>query len=693
VHRRPAFALVLALGIPALGFATAAPTRAGTPAHLNWAASAAEIDADCKRAIDRAGVRADAVAGMPVGRRGFATVVAPLEDLSADLNDDLAAQTFLSAVGRQRGVRDAALACENRANDFVAALSGRADLARAVADAEASGTARSTADRKLLALWGTAFRRAGALLPPDRHDEFVRLEQQLGALQTQFGANLANDRVTLLFSARELAGLPPDFTQSLARRGDDYVVPVDESTARFLSQASDAGARKAYYLAYGNLGATKNLPLLRTALEVRDRLAHLLGYPNWAAYVLADRMAATPQRVDDFLDELDRGLMPRARAEIARLAALKARDLRVRATTLNPWDVSYYDARLRRTTYAVDEDAVKRYFPVDHVVPAVLGIYARLLGVNFKARVAPALWAPDVAEYAVHDAATGKYLGDFFLDLYPRDGKYTHFASFPILPARRRADGTMRPAEDAIVGNWPRPAPGKPALLTHGEVETFFHEFGHDMATMLATAPYETLSAGFRADFVEAPSQMLENWVWDPAILHELGANVETGAPLPDALVKRIVAARYVDDAYFSIRQVMLASIDMRYHESGGRVDTTAVWAEAARTLTPMPIAPGIHPEASFGHLMGGYDAGYYGYLWSKVYAQDLFTAFQARGLENPVVGMRYRDEILAPARTLEPDVAVRAFLGRPMSTAAFYRDLGIAAPPETTRETSATSR
>ena len=294
-------------------------------------------------------------------------------------------------------------------------------------------------------------------------------------------------------------------------------------------------------------------------------------------------------------------------------------------------------------------------------------------------RPASALWASDVVAYIVHDAATGQELGEFYLDLYPRDGKYTHFASFPLLPARRRSDGTLRPAVDAIVGNWPRPAPGKPALLTHGEVETFFHEFGHDMATILAAAPYETLSSGFRWDFIEAPSQMLENWVWDPAILRALSAQVSTGAPLPDPLIKRIIAARFVNDAYFSVRQVMLATIDMRYHTSGPHVDTTAIWAEAARTLTPMPTVPDIHPEASFGHLMGGYDAGYYGYLWSKVYAQDLFTAFQAAGLTNPVVGMRYRDEILAPARTIEPDAATRAFS---VARSARPRSIGISVSP-----------
>jgi Zn-dependent oligopeptidase len=236
-------------------------------------------------------------------------------------------------------------------------------------------------------------------------------------------------------------------------------------------------------------------------------------------------------------------------------------------------------------------------------------------------------------------------------------------------------DGSLRPPLDAIIGNWPKPAPGKPAVLSHDDVETFFHEFGHDMAEMLSTAPYETLSTGFRQDFIEAPSQMLENWVWDPAILKELSSNVTTGAPLPDGLIAKMRAARYVDYAYHTVGQIVLASVDMKYHTSKLPLDTTAVWAQVQREQGVLPLPAGVHPEDGFGHIMGGYDAGYYGYLWSKVYAQDMFTAFEAGGLESPVVGARYRHDILEPAREIEPDDEVKAFLGRPMDPSAFYKE------------------
>jgi len=645
------------------------------PAAIDFALDAKTIAANCRREIGRAGALASAIVRVPRARRTFTSVVLPLEDLGANLSDRLVAESFLSNVGTERAVRDASLACQNSQSDFVTALSARPDLYRAVADAAASRTARSAADVKLLHLWLVSLKRAGAGLAPASRKRFVAQSQQLTQLQNAFGANLGNDKTTIRLAPVAMAGLPADLVATFKREGDVYVVPVNESTSeRFMENATDAHARKSYYIADETI-APQNVALLRRAIALRSSLAHILGYKTWAAYVLADRMATSPARVISFLQQLDAKLLPRARTDLTRLATLKAKDLGQPTATIDPWDVAYYDNQLRKTQYAVDTNVVKSYFPVEHVERAVFDIYAKLLGVTFAERTPANVWAPGVTQWSVTDSASKRYIGDFYLDLFPRDGKYSHFASFPLLPNRRLADGSVRPPLDAIVGNWPAPAPGKPALLSHGDVETFFHEFGHDMATLLATTPYETLSSGFRQDFVEAPSQMLENWVWDPQILKMLSSNVETGASLPDDLIAKIRAARYVDNAYYTTRQIMLASIDMAYHTAGPTVDTTDVWAREARTLTPLPLPSGVHPESSFGHLMGGYDAGYYGYLWSKVYAQDLFTAFVRGGLESSVVGARYRHDILEPAREREPDAEVRAFLGRPMDPTAFYKE------------------
>jgi thimet oligopeptidase len=555
-------------------------------------------------------------------------------------------------------------------------LSARPDLYRALAAARTSGTARGAVQQKLQALWLTGLARSGAGLPDAQRRTFVALQQKLNNDQNTFEANLSNDQTTITIAAAQAQPLPADFVSAALKAQPDggYTVPVNESTVGpFLQNETDPAARKAFYIAYNNRGGAANVRLLEDAIATRDRLAHLLGYQTWAAYVLADRMAGTPQRVESFLAQIDSALMTKAREERDEDAALKG-------APLDQWDQTYYENELQKTKYAVDQNEIKQYFPVQHVIDSVLSIYQELLGVKFTRANVP-VWQEQVQAYDVTDAASGRPLGRFYLDLFPRPGKYDHFANFPIIPRRVMPDGSVRLAVSAIVGNWPQPAPGKPALLQHGDVETFFHEFGHNMAAILADEPYETLTSGFRQDFIEAPSQMLENWAWDPGILKRVSSNVTSGQPLPDDLIQKMIAARYVHYALGTTQQILYATVDMEYHTAKPPVDTTAVWKATVARTTPNQFVDGTHPQAGFGHLMGGYDAGYYGYLWSKVYAQDMFSRFRAQGLTSPIAGAAYRNDILAPARAEEPDQEIRAFLGRPMNPAAFYRELGISPP------------
>ena len=664
--------IVLLVGAAPLASSPIA-SAAAAPA-LNYAVGASDIQTNCAAAIERAKEKISATLRARSART-FETVVVPLEDAFADLNDETVAETLASSVSTDAAARTASFTCQNDQSTFQNTVTADPMLYAAVDAASKSGTATTRADRKLTTLWLVSLERAGAGLSTTDRTEFVALSNELAKLQTDYSSNLGNDKTTIVLTPAQTRGLSPDFLASLKKSGANDVVPVNESTFQPFDDAEDPIARKMFFLALFNRQYPANAKLLERAIAVRDRLAHLMGYPSYAAYVLADNMAQTPKRVDDFLASLDAQLLPRAKADVAVLAAMKAKDLGVKTATIEPWDLYYYENRLRKIKYTVDERAIAQYFPVEHVERAVFDIYSKLLGVTFAKRVSPNVWNSDVTEWTVTDTASGRYIGDFYLDLFPREGKYSHFASFPLLPNRTLADGHARPPLDAIIGNWPKPAPGKPAVLTHADVETFFHEFGHDMATMLATTPYETLSSGFRIDFVEAPSQMLENWVWDPHILKQLSSNVTTGRPLPDDLIAKMRAARYFDYSQRMTQQISYATVDMRYHSSGPTVDTTSVWQAVAAADTATPLPADLHPQAGFTHLMSGYAAGYYSYLWSKVYAQDMFTAFQSGGLESADVGARYRHEILEPARELEPDAEVHAFLGRDMSPKAFYAE------------------
>jgi len=663
--------------VAAIAFAI--PASAAAPDGIDWHLSAPQVKSSCAAQIKRAGARIDAIVRSRSART-FDTVVLPLENASSDLNDNLVYQTFAYYMAPDKAVRDASSDCQNAVSAFLTDVSARPDLEKAVAAADKSGTARSVYDKKLTALWLTSLKRSGAGLAPAARAEFVKLSNQLNQLGIDFGTNLQNDKTTVTFTAAQTAGIPADIVASFTKNADGtYTVDVNESTASLTAYATDESARKKYSIAYNTRGGQANVDILEKAIAIRDRLAHLMGYENWAAYVLADRMAGSPARVFKFLGNLDTAILPKARAEFENLRQLKAADTHDPNAVLNAWDVSHYDHILNKTQYAVDTDAIRQYFPVQHTIDAVLNIYHTLLTIDFTQVKNGDAWLPEVLEYKVTDGKTGKLLGYTYFDLFPRDGKFEHFANWPLVPYRKTADRSRVPVT-AILGNWPKPGPGQPALLTHDDVVTFFHEFGHNLAALLGTAPYETLSGGFRQDFVEAPSQMLENFVWQPSVLKQISSNWKTGAPLPDDLIAKMIAARYVDYAYFTTRQIQYATVDMDYHTMGPHVDTTAVWAKVQSETTPLGMVPGTLPQASFGHLFG-YDAGYYGYLWSLVYAQDMFTAFQKGGIESPVVGARYRTDILQPARTYEPDAEIAKFLGRPMSPDAFYAIFGITDP------------
>jgi thimet oligopeptidase len=672
--RPPSLRLIAtAVSLALIPFVVSAATPRSVPLKIDFSLTPAQIDATCKSEIDSAGKRVDALLRMRSART-FKTVVEPLENVIADLGDNLAAQTFLFNVAPDKAVRDASERCNTAESGYFAELFARPDLYAALNAASKSKTARGQAQVKLLEIHLINAKRSGAGLPLALLQRFVEIAKQIADLENTFASNLSSDTSSVTITKEQTAGLKADLVASLKTNADGtLVVPVDESTyAQFMTNATSADARKDFYLVYNKRGGQKNVELLQKAIALRDESAKLLGYANWSAYTLADRMAGTPERVEKFLTTIDAGLMPLARDQRAKLATLKG-------ASLEEWDREFYSDLARKQQFNLDTEAVRQYFPAQHTIDAVLAIYSSMLGLTFTKADDLPRWHPDVVGYRVTDTASGAERGTFYLDLYPRPGKYGHFANEGPTARRVLPDGTVRPAVNTIVGNWPKPAPGKPSLLSHSDVLVFFHEFGHNVAALCSDTPYETLNSGYRLDFVEAPSQMLENFVWDPAILKKISSNVATGEPLPDAMIASMNAARHYNQAWTSISSdIFYALIDQRLHTAAPPVDTTAIWQATKTTYTPNLFVPGTYREASFTHLMGGYEGTYYAYAWAKVYAMDMFTAFQKDGLQNPAVGTRYRHEILAPARSLEPDVLVQKFLGRPMKPDAYYADLGI---------------
>lgn len=672
-----AAAAVALANLPSDGAAASPALPADT--GVRWVLSPAQIGKSCAATVALFKKRLAAMKAIPQAQWTFQNSLGAVESAEADVSDGLIAQLFLNQAAPDKSVRDASTACQQVVQPvFVDVSSDPRIYAMAVTWAGSAGKQLTVADRKLAELYVEGGRRSGAGLPPAKRAQVNKLFDKLNDLERDFGLALDEDTTTIPISAEEAKSLPSSFAATLKKSATGYVVPVNESTFDlFNSNERVAAARERFYIAATRRGGMKNIARLEQAIAIRDQLAHLLGFDTWAAYKLDGNMAKQPVRVSLFLAQIDRALLGKAHAELARLQAFK-KSLGD-TTAWEPWDYSYYEKQLVRSQYALDQEQVRQYFPVDHVVKSVLSIYQQLLSVSF-AEIKPAdAWAPGVREFSIADARSGRPIGWFYLDLFPRTGKYGHFASFSLRPGRVLADGTLQKPVDAIIGNWPQGEPGKPALLSHDDVVTFFHEFGHCMHSTLSTAPYETLyGTNVRVDFVEAPSQMLENWMWQPSILKEVSSNAMTGKPLPEALVAKMVALKHVADGADYTNQAFLASFDLAIHSSGPHVDVIKTWNDLKLKMTTGKVVAGTYPAASFTHMMAGYDAGYYGYLWSLVYAQDMFTRFQAGGLESPVVGMAYRRDILEPGATEEPDVLVTRFLRRPVSYDAFYRELGI---------------
>jgi len=667
--------------LPIIAASVVAAATPSLPADtgIDWTLTPDQIASTCDARTAALEQKLTAIKAIPEAQWTWQNSLYAVETAESDFSDSMIAQFVSNQISPDKAVRDASTACQEKAQPvLVEATSDPRIYAMAVHWTGPAGAQLSEADRKLAEIYAEGGRRSGAGLTAAKRAQVNTLQDKLNDLQRSFSIALAEDNTTIPISNDEAKSLPASFVATLKTTATGYAVPVNESTfGQFMTNESVSAARERFYLANSRRGGMANINRLQQAIAVRDQLAHLLGFQTWAAYRLDGYMAKDPKRVTSFLSQIDAALLPKAREELAELEAFKKSE--GDASAWEPWDYSYYENRLVKSRYAVDSEEVRQYFPVDHVVSSVFDIYQTLLSVKFAEIKPTSAWSPDVREFSVTDANTGAPIGWFYLDLYPRQGKFGHFASFPLRPGRVLPDGSIQKPVDAIIGNWPVGAPGKPALLSHDDVVVFFHEFGHCMHSTLSKAPYESLyGTAVRQDFVEAPSQMLENWMWQPSIPKQVSSNVSTGQPLPDDLIAKMVALKHVSDGADFTGQAFLASFDMTIHSSGPHVDVIKTWNDLKVKMTTNKVIPGTYGAASFGHMMNGYDAGYYGYLWSLVYAQDMFTRFEAGGLESPEVGMAYRKDILEPGATEEPDALVAKFLGRPVSYDAFYKELGI---------------
>ncbi len=585
-------------------------------------------------------------------------------------------------------MRDAANDASTKLQGWAVGLDYREDLYKvfkAVADAKPKLDAQQ---QRLVDFQMRGYRRAGLSLPAAERAEVERLRKDLNELTTQFAVNINEARGPIDFTAEELDGVPESFLQSPGVKQPDgkYRVLAHVTWHRdaILENARNEETRKKLNQIRLNLAADKNIPVLAKLVALRADIAHRLGYATWADYQTETRMAKDGATALKFENDLVAGLKPKYDAEVKLLQEMKAKDTGNPNAKLDLADVPYYQNKLKKEKFSIDTEALRVYFPYQASLEGMFAIYQKLFGLKFTEISAPYTWAPGIQLYVVQDAASGVPMGAFYLDMFPREGKFNHFACFPQKAGGVMANGHYDLPVEALLCNFPVPSADKPSLLKHSDVETLFHEFGHVMHGILSRSRFVGQgSFNVPQDFVEAPSQMLENWVWDKSVLDTFAADYrDTSKKIPAETITALIAARQATDGYFNRRQLAIGLLDLKIHtlspDQAWLADVSKMTNDVTGEVTIAP--PANTAWAAFiGHL-AGYDAGYCGYLWAKVMAIDMASEFQKApgGFLDEKVGRRLRDEIYGVGDTRDVGDSVEKFLGRPRSQKPFLEYIGI---------------
>ncbi len=627
-------------------------------------------------------VRCDQLITEVVGVEGNRTdenTLAPIEEVTAALAIAYGQGPFLSNVHPDEATRDAARESEETLSKWQVGIIFRTDLYKAIRELASTEAAASLTGerRRFLDFTLRDFRRAGHELTDDRRKRLEELQNRMVELGIEFSKNIADVDDILEVTRDDLAGLPESYISRLQKEGDVYKVTMAyPDVIPFMDNADRRDLRERLSFLFNRRAADTNRSVLEEAIEVRDEMAGLFDLPSWADYQMEVKMAKSPKIVDEFYESLVDPLTELGKNELAVLTEMLEAD--TGDTEFQAWDRRYYDTKLRRTEYGVDQEEIAKYLPLDAAIDGLLDLTAEVFGLEYRKRSDVPVWHPDVVAYDIVDADSGEALAVFMADLFPRPDKYTHAAAFDLVPGRRLRDGSYQNPVSAIVANFTKPTADSPSLLQHSELETLFHEFGHILHMSLGHTELTRFSgASTEWDFVEAPSQIMEEWCWKSEILQRFARHHETGETIPQSLLDTLVAARHVNEALDTLRQVLFGKLDLALHGPGDHSDLDRITIES-EAVGLIPHQERTFFPASFGHLLGGYDAGYYGYLWSQVFGLDMFSVFEEGGVSSPEVGRRYRREILEKGGSEDAMDLLRNFLGREPNNEAFLRHVGL---------------
>ena len=641
--------------------------------------------------------RLDALAAEP-GERTFANTMQALDCLTEPLDRAMGVVRHLESVATYPELRAAFNAVQPEVSAFYTGIPLHQGLWKALKAFAGTpeGAGLNGARQRFLRKTMDTFRRHGADLDPAGKKRLEEIDVELTQLTTKFSENVldsTNAFELLITDEKGLAGLPPTAVASARQSAERKSKPGWRFTLQapdyfaVMTYLDDAAVRRKLYEAF-SVRATEaerdNRPLITRILELRRAKAELLGFPDFANLVLEDRMAHTGGHALAFLEDLKAKTERRFHEENQELLAFRRSTEGAQAPALEPWDISYYAEKQRAALYAFDEEALRPYFSLESATAGLFNLVERLYGIKVTEEKGVPVWDPHVRYYNMHDES-GAFLGGFYADWYPRENKRGGAWMDAIITGGPAPDG-FDPHLGLICGNLTPPVGDKPALLTHREVETIFHEFGHLLHHMLSRVEIRSMAGTNVAwDFVELPSQIMENWCWERGALDLFARHWQTGEPIPEDLFQKMKRARTFRAANAQMRQLGFGFVDLLLHvkyspERDG--DVIAYTRRVLQDFTPAKLPPYYAMIAGFTHLFGspvGYGAGYYSYKWAEVLDADAFTRFRDNGIFSRETGLQFRDRILAKGDSKDPAELYRDFMGREPDPQALLQRSGLA--------------
>jgi thimet oligopeptidase len=626
-------------------------------------ADAAQVERFCQHGLDKLQRTIAAFATQPLAEAASPTTMPRWDELDI-VGDDLGGPLgIVSATAPDKPVRKAADDCRLK----LAALQTQLYQNGEVYARLRSATPDTPAAKRLQLLTLEGFEDSGVSLPTEKRARAKAIFDSISALGVEFKHNTSENLGTVTMSVAELEGMPLSYRESHPVNADG-LIELKMNTpdfVPFMENAISPEARRRYYTAFNRMGGERNLAILNEAAQLRKELAGLFGKPSFAHHIIARRMAGSPENVLRFLDSVQAKVAEAELRDLAILRQAKADFLGrpVAETKFERWDTAFYTERVRRARFNVDQDALRRYFPTQASIAWLMDLAQRLFAVRFIPAEVP-VWHPDVRYFDIVDA-TGQRIAGAYFDLYPREGKYNHAAVWPVRGVSTRIG---RQPISVLVTNMNRTG------LDHGELETLLHEFGHLLHGTLSRTEFSSMAGtSVRRDFVEVPSQMLEEWARHTEPMALIRTHC-TDCPMVDAdLLRRINQARRFGAGIHYSRQHVLATFDMAM--AGPQPGDALATYSALEKASALGHTPGTMFPARFGHLLGGYAAGYYGYMWSEVIALDMASQWQGK-LMDPNVSLRYRDLVLARGGETPAEQIVREFLGREPSPTAFFAEI-----------------